>query len=185
MMRGPGAFGRALVALAWSMAMTGCHHRDDPAEKAAKDAHDVAMVEAVQHRVPPAQPIVPESLVLEDVRRLGFSDAACGYRDPAHAKGQTIAVLGNARAVMRLDGLNEAFASDPGASSVAAGAWSHYVGKRYSLKIERIAPLDPSVRATATPLPGGKGSALPVVLSVLDDHDRPVLRSEGQLLCGQ
>lgn len=153
-----------------SLAVMACHSTD-PVARARQDQHDVAMVRAAQHVLPPPAPLVPQAVA---------APQPCRYADPAHAAGAAIVAAGPDRAVMRLAGQLVEFAADHGATAFAAGAWSRYAGRRYSLRFE---PQGTPATPTPSALKPG-GAPQPVALIVTDEHDRKVLETAGDFTCG-
>lgn len=149
-------------------------NRADPAKKARRDAHDVAMVEAAQHVLPPPVPLVPQEVPAATLAQL-----RCRFTDPAHAAGRPILAAGPDRAAMRVGGQVMTLAADPGAGTIGTHASSHYTGKQFSLRFEpQGTPANPVPTALAT---GGAPQA--VAMKVTDEHDRKVFEAVGDFSC--
>lgn len=153
--------------------LTACGQPLTPAEKAADDAHEVAMVEAANRRYAPPQALDPQPITPADLQRHGLLGAGCTFE--AEGQGDPVLVARQKRAVMKLGKELTIFASDPGSSPLPLGTWTHYVGKAGSLRIAAEGAGDPAAQNRVE---------WAARLDVTDDHDRPVFISTGKLRCG-
>jgi len=161
------------------MFLPGCH-RISREEQARRDARDVAMVEAAQHSYPPAIPLVPQAIDAGDLGAIKAQLASftCRFSDPGHAADRPILAAGPDRAMIRIANQPVVLASDPGSSHLPRGAWTHYAGKRYALSLDPMPTVD-------NPTPSGPANTpvQPMTLTIRDEHNRPVLETNGQLTC--
>lgn len=154
------------------LALAACEKPPTPAEKAADDAKDVALVEAANRRYAPPQALAPQPITVADLEKHSLLDAGCAFvaegRDP-------ILVLRPTRAMMKLGGEMTSYASDPGSAKLPLGTWTHYVGKARSLRIAKEGEADGTAQNQL---------AWRAAVTVTDDHDRIVYTSSGTLRCG-
>lgn len=153
--------------------LAACEQTITPEEQARRDAHDIALVEGAQRRLPPPIPLVPQALA-----RQALPEGRCTFADPAHAAGRPIAITGPTRMAMRLTGRIEVLAADTGSSRLPGGTWSRYAGKRYALKLEPQPTL-----ANPTPSAFADAAVQPAVLTMTDEHERKVFEALGDLTC--
>lgn len=151
-----------------------CEPAPTPAEKAAADARDIAMVEAAQERHPPLQPLAPQPITAANLERLGLLGKSCGFV-PEGQRDPVMLAFEN-RAALLLGGAPTMLASDAGGPAGPLGTWQHYIGKAISLRITRAA--GDGVE------PGSEALEWPGVLTVRDEFDRIVYTRPGNLRCG-
>lgn len=164
------------AALAAVVLLAGCGEREPtPAEKAAKDARDIALVEAAQQSKPPPEAIEPAALTAAEADRYGAS-THCAFV-PADSSGpRPILLAGEDRAWLKVGERVHGFAADRGSSRLAGGAWPHYDGKDRSLSIEQ----EPGDGVTL----GDDRLRWAATLTVRDAWDQVVYRRSGDLECG-
>jgi hypothetical protein len=165
---------RYLFLLTVALAMAACDHGPTPAEKAAADARDIAMVEAAQERHPPIQPISPEPITVSELEKLDLLAANCGFV-PAGARDPVVLATPK-QAVMLVDGQPQTLAGDSAGPAGPVGTWQRYVGKARSLRIAKAG--GDGVE------PGADALEWPATLTVRDEFDRIVFTRNGKLRCG-
>ncbi|MFT4027326.1 MAG: hypothetical protein QM676_11065 [Novosphingobium sp.] len=163
---------RRLLLLA-VLALAACD-KPTPAEKAADDARDIAMVEAAQHNYGPPVALDPSPITLADRERARLIGAGCSFE--AEGQSDPVLIAQPKHAVMKLGRELTAFASDNGSTQLPLGTWAHYVGKEGSLRINKA--------AGEGGLGGQGGVEWQATLTVTDQHDRTVYSSPGRLRCG-
>ena len=124
--------GTALILLL----ATGCNQLS-PEEKAARDARDVAAVEAVNDRLLPLVPLSPQAILFPDIRKAGLYGPGCAFVADGGGLG-AIAMTQEKRAAIKLADELVILASDPGSTKMPHGTWSHYVGKKHSVTLTRL-----------------------------------------------
>ncbi len=166
---------RQILGLITLALVGGCKNDLSLQQKAARDAVAVAQVLAAQKIAAPVQPISPQPITDADVEARSLAGAGCVFL-PGPQSAEPVALAQSDRALLKLDDELEVFAADVGGQKFEAGAWHHYLGKRYTLTLER----DPGAgirRGVQNPRYGGR-------ITVRDAHDRVAFMARGLLDCG-
>jgi hypothetical protein len=162
-----------LAALA---VLSGCaEDGPTPAEKAAQDARDIAMVEAAQQTKPPPQAIDLEPMNSAEVTRYGVS-TACAFLPGKGGAASPILLAGEDRAWLKIGARIHGLAADRGSTKFAGGAWPNYDGKERSVTIDAergdgVTIGDDRLRWAAN-------------VTVRDAYDQVIFRGAGTLECG-
>lgn len=167
---------RAALIGALTLGAAACDKQEDRRERAAKDARDIAQVEAAQDQHPPIEPVYPQPILFADRQAFSLNGGTCGLVPGAPPAGDPVVVTGPKRAVLKLDGRLVLLASDSGSAGLPLGTWTHYVGKERSLTLEKGAGDGAS--------PGSDRLRWPGKLTVRDRWDRVIYVAEGSLECG-
>lgn len=115
--------------------LSGCGDKLAPAEKARRDAADVAFVETAQKQRAPAKPIALQPLLAADRARLPEGENACGLVLREHATDDPVLVLGPVAGHVKLEGKLVVLAADTGSERIAPGFYRRYDGKVYALEV--------------------------------------------------
>lgn len=166
---------RALYVLACAASLSGCEPAPTPAEQAAADARDIAMVEAAQNRHPPIKAIAPQPITLAAIEHLDLLGNSCAFAPDDGRRDPVLLAFAN-QALMLLDGQPATLASDSAGPAGPVGTWQRYVGKALSLRIAKAG--GDGVEA------GSDALEWPAELTVRDEFDRIVYTRAGQLRCG-
>lgn len=164
---GMGIFGASLL-------LSAC---DKPAEQRnqASDDRDIAMVQKAQQVHAPVQRVVLEPVTHNDPLGADLDGAGCAFIAGAPEQ-ETVLLLNDAVAALKLDGQIERFAVDAGSPQLQAGPHAHYVGKRYSLRLTQM----PGEAVTS----GEESARWQARLDIADEFDRGVYSADGALECG-
>jgi hypothetical protein len=165
---------RRIVALLAALVLAACQREPTPAEKAAADAHDIAMVEAAQDRNPPIQPLSPQPITPAELDDLELTGTRCAF-EPRGSREPVLLAFEN-QAAMLIDGKPATFAGDSAGPTGPVGTWQHYVGKALSLRL--VKGEGDGVEA------GSDALEWPAQLTVRDEYDRIVYTRPGNLRCG-
>ncbi|MXO64539.1 hypothetical protein [Altericroceibacterium endophyticum] len=155
--------------------LSACGEDLSPAEKAARDARDIAMVKEVQNSEPPLQPIVPDAILYPDLEKHGIAGEACNYA-PGTSLGTRVIAMSEI-AYMKIDGTMTQFATDPGAQQLPAGSWSKYDGRAYSVQLQIEGEGDEALGSEAKTDYEGH-------VVVRDEYGRVVFDGTGLAQCG-
>lgn len=115
--------------------LTACGGGMSDAEKARREARDVAFVEAAQKRRPPAQPILPQPLWTADLSRLPPGGTACRLLLRDRAVDAPVLTAGRVTAHLKIENRLVTLAADTGGAKLAAGVYRKYVGKAFWLEL--------------------------------------------------
>lgn len=126
---------RAAIVLAPALMLAGCGEAMTPAEKARRDARDVAFVETVQKQRAPVQPIALQPLSAADIRGLPSGEKACGLLLRDRVVDDPILVVGTVAGHVKLEGELVVLAADTGSEKLAPGIYRKYDGKAYALEL--------------------------------------------------
>jgi len=141
------------------------------AEKARKDAADVAAVNAAQ--VPPPTPVTPELIGMPDIEKYDMFGAGCSFA--AGGGIGPVAMLQPKRGFMKIDGAIVPFAPDAGSGDLPLGAKAKYTGGAWSFVLDLA-----SEEGKQT---GGETIDYPARLILRNDHDQIVYQSDGTAQC--
>jgi hypothetical protein len=159
---------RTSAACFGALVLAACHSLT-PAEKAAQDARDVAVVEAIQHRHPPLQRIHPQPIDVGVRRLFNLTDAGCDFRSGQRGGGPVL-VAGRAKAALLIDGKPVIYAADSGSPALPFGTHEKYVGRSNWAQLVR------------KPGEGAPGQ-LPMSLTIRDRFARVAYFARGTLTC--
>ena len=134
-----------MIGLAVPMALglivvSGCDRSPSPAEQNRRAAADVAAVEAIQKIEPPIKPITLQPITPEEITAKNLGGAGCRLSTTAPAQPLALALVG--RAVIKVDDNIVMLIADNGGTKLEQGAWEHYLGKQYTLTLNRAAGPD-------------------------------------------
>lgn len=167
---------RARLLVVSMLALAACKAEPTPAEKAAADARDVAEVEALQHQKPPPRPIAPQTIGYPDIAKYNLFGPGCAFAPQGGLSA--ILLTQPKRAIIKLEGVLQQLASDPGSSpKMPFGTHNRYVGKAYAVDLEQIGGGDGPVRQDET-------GNLAVKLTITDPYDQTVFSAPGMVQCG-
>ena len=161
-----------LIALA---VLAGCKPSVSAEEQRRRDDAAVAAVKAIQDTPPPLKPIIPQALAAQEVKALGLDRTGCVFAAQS-APTQLLVVALPGRAVIKIDGKKDVFASDFGGGKLESGAWERYTGNSYTINIKHQPG---SGQPTATGRIRFAGE-----LTLRDAWDRAVFTTQGPLDCG-
>jgi len=103
--------------------LAGCA-KEDPTQKEAEDAEDVAMVERMSRE--PFRPIVPDPITPVDVARYGLDRPGCSFRKDG---SKDLLFFGDASdGFLRVGGDLNRFAAKTGSAELPGGARATYIG---------------------------------------------------------
>jgi hypothetical protein len=152
------------------MLLAAACNRLTPAEKAARDARDVAEVEAIQHRLPPLQPIRLQPLDTGVRSLFHLAKAGCDFRSDGQRGRGPVLVADRAKAVLLIDDKPVIYAADSGSAALSFGAHERYFGR--------------SNLAQLVKAPGeGSPERSPMSLTICDRFDRVAYFAHGTLAC--
>ncbi len=158
------------------VALAGCKQQISPRQQASDDAVAIAKAEAAQDSRPPIKAVSPEPLNALDMQKYGLGGVGCGLIPGAPPAGDAVVFAAPKRATLKLEGRLVSLASDPGSTPLPLGAWTHYVGKELSLKLEKTDG-DGSNAGSDRMRWNGR-------MTVRDAWDRIVYTTVGALECG-
>lgn len=156
------------VAAAALAILAGCA-KETPAEQAADNARDVAMVERMSRE--PFKPIVPIPITGLDVTRYGLDKPGCSF-----AKGgsrEPIFIAGRSEGYMRVAGDLKRFAVRAESADLPGGARTTYVGLSSWVDLVRL----PDAGTNAD------GEVWPARLIVHDSQERVAFMADGTVRC--
>ena len=143
-----------------------CGSEPTPAEKAARDARDVAMVEAAQKVQPPVQPVGPQPIEQKDIDRYNLGGAGCAFV-PRDRPGPVL-LTGEDRGVLKIRDRLVVLAADSGSARFPRNTHEKYSGRGASVQLTR-GP--------------GEGASAAGSMTVRDRYERVVYFSAGTLAC--
>ncbi|MEE4450027.1 hypothetical protein [Novosphingobium resinovorum] len=156
----------AVLAIALAL-LAGCGE-EDPAKRAAEDAHDVAMVERMSRE--PFKPIVPIPITQTDIARYGLDKPGCRFGK----KGQApVFIATRDEAFMRVGGDLKRYAARDLAADLPGGARTTYVG--LSSWVDLVRQPDAGVPSDQY--------TWPARLIVHDAQERVAYRADGTVTC--
>ena len=161
------------LTLALPLLATACTSQT-PQEKAASDARDIAMVEAIQKQKPPPQAITPLPIDFAAIEKHDLFGSGCAFIPPGGR--DPLALTQHEAAFILLDSGLVRFASDLGSTSMPFDTVSHYDAKNYVLNIAKAAGEGTQSGSETRDWPG--------TLEVRDAYDQPVYRARGTVQCG-
>lgn len=123
---------RRYLAIA-ALLLAGCQDELSPQEQAARDARDVALVEAANETEPPLKRITPDPIPYDDIERYDLYGTACNFA-PGTSLGTRV-IAREADAFLKVDGKVVRLAADPGSRELPAKARSLYSGTDYALRV--------------------------------------------------
>jgi hypothetical protein len=161
----------ALVPLIMVMA---CDEGLSPEEQAARDARDIAAVEAGNARTPPARPITPQVIGYPDIEKYNLFGAGCSFA-PGDSMG-AIVLAQDDTAYIKLDDDLVRFASDSGSSELPMGTRTQYDGKEYQLEL--------ALERDKGTISGEETMNYPGFAIIRDANDQVVYQADGTMQCG-
>lgn len=165
---------RGLYALGLLLLLGACEDELSPEERAARDARDVAAVEAGNSTNPPPQPISPQVIGYPDIEKYNLFGAGCSFA-PGTSMGAIVLAMDDT-AYIKLEGEIIRLASDTGSSDLPLGAHTQYDGKEY--QIELALEEDEGV------LSGEETMTYPGFAIIRDANDQVVYQADGAMQCG-
>ncbi len=153
-----------------------CKQAPTRAEQARADATAIAQVEAAQDVHPPVKAIELQPIAAADLEKYGLFGAGCGLVPGAPPAGDPVVVAGPKRATIKIGGRLMILASDPGATPLPLGAWSHYIGKAMTLTLAKGEGDGAN--------PGSDRMRWNGAVTVRDQWDRMIYTAIGALECG-
>ncbi|HVR91822.1 MAG TPA: hypothetical protein VHG29_12130 [Novosphingobium sp.] len=167
---------RAVWPVAALVVLAACKQDVSPAERARQDERDIAQVEAAQKAKPPPQAITPEPISEGDIAANDLYGASCAVVLADATDRMPILITNSRRAVLKLEGRMVSLASDSGSAAFPLGSRAHYLGKRYSLNLEKAVGEGETIGDELTRWRGR--------VTVRDAWDQIVFRRDGALECG-
>lgn len=163
---------KTLVTLAALAFLAGCG-KENPAQEAAEDARDVAMVEKMNQA--PFKPTLPIAITGEDVERYGLDKPGCVFRKgQGAAKAEDpIFIAGKDEGFMRVGTDLKRFSAKDVSADLPGGARTSYVGLSSWIDIVRL----PDAGT------GSDGLTWPARLIVHDAQERVAFRADGTMTC--
>lgn len=166
----------APVLIALLAILSACDRKPTPEEQARADARDIAMVEAAQNRKPPVIPVRPEQITFGELQQNRMTGTGCAFLPNGGEDGNPVFYGDASRAVMKLNGDFEVFASDKGSPEQPYGTRAHYSGKTFDLRLG-------SEPGEGRPS-GDESATWSAGLTLRDRFNRIVYTSAGTLSCG-
>lgn len=163
---------RALVVIV-AATLTACGSGQSEEERAARDAADVAEVEAAS--VPPMIEITPETIRYPDIEAHQMFGVGCSFTPDGGGLGATAITLLDA-GFMKVGGEVERFAPDAGSAETGFGTRTKYDGRRHSMRL-LLTEQDGEQKGPET-------FEYDARLEVRDGQDRVVYASDGYAQCG-
>ena len=119
-----------------SLVLFGCQ-QGDATENGSEisDAQAVAAVEAAQNRKPPVQLVALQPIPRGDIDRYNLHDSGCAFSRPSD-NGDPLILVGDGRAMVRVEGEVHRLAADVGGEHLGTRAWQYYSGKKFALSIK-------------------------------------------------
>lgn len=164
----------ALACVALLAMLAGCGEDAPAADKAAADARAVAQVEAIQTGKPPPRPLMLQPIVFDDIQANRLFDPGCAFA-PGGSMGAVL-LAQEAAGYVKLGGRIVRLASDPGSTGLPLGAWSHYTGKEFAVRLTKS---DGEGQAD-----GAESLRWPARLTVTDPFEQVVYSADGSVQCG-
>ena len=165
---------RGMCALGLVLLLGACEEGLSPEERAARDARDVAAVEAGNSSLPPPQSISPQVIGYPDIEKYNLFGAGCSFA-PGNSMGAIVLALDDI-AYIKLEDDIIRLASDTGSSELPLGAHSNYDGKEY--QVELALEEDKGV------ISGEETMTFPGFVIIRDANDQVVYQADGAVQCG-
>ncbi|MFT4057114.1 MAG: hypothetical protein QM681_21605 [Novosphingobium sp.] len=151
--------------------LAGCG-RETPAEEAAENAHDVAMVERMSRE--PFKPIIPIPITSIDVERYGLDKPGCSFgKGTVEGQDGPIFIATSGEGFMRVGADLKRFAAKGESADLPGGARTTYVGLSSWVDIVRL-PDSGNASDQQT---------WPARLIVHDSQERVAYRADGVMRC--
>lgn len=164
---------KAILLVAMVAALSACHH-ETAAEKAARDARDVAAVKRVNASLPPVKAVAPEDILFPDITEHKLYGSGCNF--VANGGGMAAQALAlDKQAYIKLEGAIVTLAADEGSTKMPKGSWSHYDGKQYQLTLAKIGDAPNKVN--------GLVEMFPAHMEILDETGRAAYSADGTAQC--
>ena len=154
------------AAFLLALLASACGQEPDPAEKAASDARDVAMVEAAQKVQPPVQRVGPQPIRQTDVDRYNLGGAGCAFT-PNDGAGP-ILFTGEEQGIVKIGDRLVLVAPDSGSGAFPKNTHEKYVGRGAWIELTRGE---------------GPDEAIPTSMTIRDRFERVIYFSAGTLAC--
>jgi hypothetical protein len=167
-------FSRGLALLMAGALSAGCQRQPTGEELAADAARDIAQVEAIQNRKPPPVPVMLQPILFDDIQANRLFEAGCAFA-PGGSMGAVL-LAQEAAGYVKLGGRIVRLASDPGSTGLPLGAWSHYTGKEFAVRLTKS---DGEGQAD-----GAESLRWPARLTVTDPFEQVVYSADGSVQCG-
>ncbi|PNU06147.1 hypothetical protein [Novosphingobium guangzhouense] len=158
----------AVVTAAFAM-LAGCG-QETPAEQAAENARDVAMVERMSRE--PLKPIVPIPITAEDIDGYGLDRPGCSFAKQAPGAAP-IFIATSTEGFMRVGRDFKRFAAKGTSADLPGGARTTYVGLSSWVDIVRLP--DEGMASDA--------NTWPARLIIHDSQERVAYRADGVMHC--
>lgn len=160
---------RTMPTVVLSFALIAGCAKEDPTQKAAEDAEDVAMVERMSRE--PFRPIIPEPITSVDVARYGLDRPGCSFRK---GEGKDLLFFGDASdGFLRIGGHLDRFAAKSASAELPGGARTTYIGLASWLDIIRL----PDKRVD------NDANSWPARLVLHDAQERVAFMADGVVTC--
>lgn len=150
-----------------ALLVAACGNDLSPAEKAAQDARDVAMVEAAQKVQPPVREIGPQPIQQADVDRYNLGGPGCAFT-PKDKPGP-ILLTGEESGIVKIGDRLVMLAADSGSDEFPRNTHEKYAGRGAWIQLTR----------GEGPETGAPGS-----ITIRDRYERVIYFSAGSLSCG-
>lgn len=157
-----------VIVLAALVVLAGCN-RESPAEKAADDARDIAMVEKMSKE--PFKPILPIAITSVDIDRYGLDKPGCTFSKGTSTEPLFIATRDEG--FMRVAGDLKRFSARSLSADLPGGARTTYVGLSSWVDIVR----QPDAGTASDQ------STWPARLIVHDSQERVAFQADGTMRC--
>ncbi|WP_232492238.1 hypothetical protein [Novosphingobium kaempferiae] len=160
---------RRLATTMAALAMLAGCGEDTPAEKAADDAHDVAMVERMSRE--PFKPIVPIAITTDDIQRYGLDKPGCTFSKGTASDPLFIATRDEG--YMRVGSDLKRFSARNLSADLPSGARTTYIG--LSSWVDIVRQPDAGTNADA--------DTWPARIIIHDAQERVAFRADGTMRC--
>lgn len=160
---------RYAIVMAALGILTGCG-QETPAEQAAEDARDIAMVERMSRE--PFKPIVPIAITPEDIDGYGLDKPGCSFAKDKAGTGP-IFIATSTEGFMRIGRDFKRFAAKGTSADLPGGARTTYVGLSSWVDIVRLPD-----EGTAS-----DADTWPARLIIHDAQERVAYRADGIMRC--